>query len=179
MCKLCAKIRECIKKRGLSFLVGFAFAIVVFVAVNAAMKPLSTSQYCGTACHEMDTAYTSWQGSVHAVNQRGLSVECVECHAPPKEKYFTHLAYKGYAGAKDTFKHFFGGEYDAEASREKVLEHFSNDKCLHCHDNLLAKPRNEMAEELHREVLEPSDESEQLKCTECHEDAAHDRSGAG
>ncbi len=35
-----------------------------------------------------------------------------------------------------------------------------------------------MVEELHREVLEPSEESEQLKCTECHEDVGHDRSGA-
>ncbi len=172
---MCAKICEFTKKRGLGFLVGFGSAIAVFMAVNAAMKPLSASEYCGTGCHEMDTAYKSWQASVHGASSKGLRSECINCHIVPKDKYFTHLAAKGYAGTRDMLIHLFGGEYDGEAVRQKVIEHMSNKTCLYCHVDLLGKAAEESSKEIHTEVLHPSDDSEQTKCIECHEDAGHNR----
>lgn len=162
------------KKRALTFFVGFVFAILCFVAINAAMEPVSKSEYCGTKCHEMDTAYQSWKLSVHGANIRGLRVECIDCHLPSKDKYFTHIVAKAYAGGKDMYKHYFGGEYDIEKVREEVLAHMSNEKCLGCHVDLLARPGSEIVREMHAESLSSPDVLEN-RCVECHEDIGHQR----
>ena len=172
--KLIGWIFRIFKKWALTFSVGFVFALLCFVAVNAAMKPVSKSMYCGTRCHEMDTAYQSWKLSVHGANQRGLRVECIDCHAPSKDDYFTHLAFKAYAGGKDMYKHYFGGEYDEEEVREKVLEHISNERCMSCHVDLLARPSSDVVKKAHTESLSLPDISES-RCVECHEGIGHQR----
>ena len=174
---ICRKLCVCgiLKRHGLAFAAGLAFAIGLFIAVNAAGKPLSRPKYCGTACHEMEDAYKSWQASVHGANEKGLRAECIDCHLPPKDRYFSHITAKALAGGKDLIKHFFGGEYDAEEIREKVREHFSNARCQYCHVDLLAKPPNDMVKDAHARVLETSGQPEEIKCTECHEHVAHDR----
>ena len=82
---------------------------------------------------------------------------------------------KALAGGKDLIKHYFGGEYNAEEIRAKVREHLPNERCRHCHADLLAMPSNDMVKEAHTEVLETSGRPEEIKCTECHEDVAHNR----
>ncbi len=163
------------KKRGLTFLVGIVFALVCFIALNAMLVPTSTPEFCGTLCHEMDVAYESWKQSTHHLSSRGIQVKCIDCHAAPKEKYFTHLYDKATAGARDGYLHFFGGEFDVEKSSEKVLEHMKNETCLHCHNHLLDAPGNEMARELHLEVLQPEGDEAPAKCLECHEEVGHVR----
>lgn len=163
------------KKWALPFFAGILFALLCFVAINAAMKPVSTSEYCGTKCHEMDTAYQSWKLGIHGDNSRGLRIGCVDCHAPSKDDYFTHLAFKAYAGGKDLYKHYFGGEYDSEKMLEKVREHFSNERCLNCHVDLLGENASEDIKGIHMEALTPADSSEQTKCIDCHEDTGHSR----
>lgn len=124
----------------------------------------------------MDTAYKSWQESVHGASSKGLSTGCVNCHIVPKDKYFTHLAAKGYAGTKDMLIHLFGGEYDGEAVRQKVIEHMSNKTCLYCHMDLLGKRAGEDSRDIHEAVLNYEGDSGEVKCIECHEDAGHIRS---
>ncbi len=162
------------KKWAPAFIGGLVFAILCFVALNAAMKPVSTSEYCGTNCHEMDTAYQSWKLSVHGANEKGLRAECIDCHLPSKDKYFTHLVAKAYAGGKDLYKHHFGGEYDTEKVQEEVLAHMLNKRCLNCHVDLLAKPSSDEVKEAHTESLSSPDISEN-RCLECHEDIGHQR----
>lgn len=82
---------------------------------------------------------------------------------------------KALAGGRDLIKHFFGGEYDADATSQKVIEHLPNERCQHCHVDLPAMPANDMVKEAHAQVLETSGRPEEIKCIECHEDAAHDR----
>ncbi len=171
--KLC--VCGILRRHGIAFAAGLAFAIGLFITVNAASKPLSRPEYCGTACHEMDGAYKSWQASVHGANEKGLRAECIDCHLPPKDRYFSHMTAKALAGGKDLIKHFFGGEYDTEEIRKKVREHLPNERCQHCHVDLLAMPASDMVKEAHAQVLETSGRPEEIKCTECHEDAAHDR----
>jgi len=162
------------RKRGLTFLAGFVFALLAFVAANAAMKYSARSEFCGAQCHEMNTAYLSWELSAHGANKYGFRVECVDCHLPPKDKFFAHLAAKSYEGAKDTFLHIFGDEYDVEKIRKKVLDHISSKRCLHCHDTLLAKPGSSAARKAHLAALsEP--EAKENRCVACHEDAGHQR----
>lgn len=163
---------EIIKALGLTFLAGCFFAVLCFVLINAAMEPVSKSQYCGTACHEMDSAFKSWQLSIHGGNKKGLRAECIDCHLPSKDNYFTHLIAKGYAGGKDTFKHLIGSEYDVEKNSEKILEHMKDERCMSCHVDILT---SELATETHREILTFSDPEEETRCVDCHEEVGHQR----
>jgi cytochrome c-type protein NapC/trimethylamine-N-oxide reductase cytochrome c-type subunit TorC len=167
-------IRRIIKKHGLIFIAGFAFAIICFVVLNLAMEPVSTSEYCGSKCHEMNTAYQSWELSIHASNLNGIRVACIKCHLPPKDNYFTHLIAKAYAGGKDLYKHHFGGEYQVEKMKTYVLEHMPNERCQECHNELLAKPSNSKARIAHTASLNQPDAPES-KCVACHEDVGHER----
>ena len=145
-----------------------------FVVLNLVMEPVSSSEYCGSACHEMNTAYQSWELSPHGANKNGIRVECVDCHLRPKDEFFRHIVDKAYAGIKDMYKHHFGGEYDVEKTRAKVLEHLPDERCSHCHNNLLVKPSSSKARLAHIEILEPVDEPVK-KCSECHEQTGHER----
>ncbi|MHC4103469.1 MAG: cytochrome c3 family protein [Planctomycetota bacterium] len=171
---LLTRILKAIKRWSLAFLGGLVFAILCFVTLNAAMKPFSTSEYCGTNCHEMDTAYQSWKLSVHGANEKGLRVDCVDCHLPSKDKYFTHLMAKAYAGGKNLYKQYFGDEYNTEKVQEEVLADMSNKTCLSCHVDLLAKPSSDEVREAHMESLN-SPEVPENRCVECHEDVGHER----
>lgn len=161
-------IFDIIRKRGLTFLLGLIFAVLCFVALNIAMKPVSTSEYCGSKCHEMNTAYQSWKLSEHGANKYGIRVECVDCHLPSKDKFFTHITAKTYAGVKDLYKHHFGGEYDVEKTRKEVLEKMTNSRCLKCHDDLLTKAGSAGARMAHQDVLNSSNDLK-LRCLDCHE----------
>ena len=156
------------------FLAGLVFALICFIALNAVMKPVSTSEYCGTNCHEMNSSYRTWELSAHGANKYGFRVECIDCHLPPKEEYFTHITAKAYAGAKDMYKHHFGKEYDQSEIRMKVLDSLPNETCMHCHDDLLAMPGSSSARIAHTAVLDSPDDPES-RCVSCHEDAGHQR----
>jgi cytochrome c-type protein NapC/trimethylamine-N-oxide reductase cytochrome c-type subunit TorC len=154
--------------------VGFAFALFCFVAINAALEYTSTSPFCGVACHEMGPAYRTWELSTHGANKYGFRVECIECHLPPKDKFFTHLAAKSYTGAKDIYKHYLGPDYDLEKTRKMVLDQISSHRCLHCHDSLLLKPGSSASMKAHLEAVnEPL--APENRCVVCHEDAGHQR----
>ena len=169
-----SRICETVKKRIWTFLAGFIFALLCFVALNAAMVPVSKSEYCGSKCHEMNTAYLTWELSPHGSNSRGIRVECIDCHLPAKDKYFAHITAKAYEGAKDMYKHYFGGEYNGQKIRLRILEHLPNDRCLGCHDNLLAKPGSSAARTAHTAALAGPDAKEN-RCLECHADIGHQR----
>jgi nitrate/TMAO reductase-like tetraheme cytochrome c subunit len=172
--KIIAPVLAVVKKHGLPFLGGLAFAIVCFIAIEELMKPVSKSSYCGTNCHEMKTAYKSWALSAHGTNKYGYRVECIDCHLAPKEDFFTHITAKAWAGAKDTYLHYFGDDYDVEKNREKVLEHLPNKRCQHCHDDLLAQPDTSAAGMTHKAIL-ADPEGPEVKCVLCHEDVGHHR----
>ncbi|MBN2136478.1 MAG: NapC/NirT family cytochrome c [Sedimentisphaerales bacterium] len=153
---------------------GFACALLAFLLIGAMLGPTSKNEFCGALCHEMGVSYRTWELSTHGANKYGFRVDCIDCHLPPKEYFFSHLAAKSYEGAKDGYYHFFGGEYDVEKVRERVREHISNSRCEHCHDSLLVKPGSSSARKAHLAALSAPDEPEN-RCVECHEDAGHQR----
>lgn len=166
-------VRFC-KKHGRPFIAGVLCAIVGFVVINVVVEHTSTPKFCGATCHEMNTAYRTWELSPHGANEYGFRVECVDCHLPPKDKFFVHLAAKSYAGLKDTGMHLLGGEYDVESMRKKVVENIPSERCLHCHDALLTKPSSSAARTAHAAVLSGPKEP-QNRCVACHEDVGHER----
>jgi nitrate/TMAO reductase-like tetraheme cytochrome c subunit len=156
-----------LRKHRLGFAVGVAFAIVCFLVINVVTKPFSTPQFCATRCHEMKAAYRSWELSAHYSNDKGVVAECIDCHLPPKDKFFTHLTYKAYVGVVDTVIHYLGGEYDREKMREKARAETPNYRCLKCHRSLLVKPASSAARLAHQAVLNPT-EDHKPRCVECH-----------
>ncbi len=65
------------KKRGLTFVVGFVFAIFCFIGINAAMEPASKPEFCSSQCHEIRTAYRSWELSAHGANKFGFRIASI------------------------------------------------------------------------------------------------------
>lgn len=178
MIKLASRVIKALlkiaRKRGPTFIAGLVFALLCFIGLNAAMKPVSKSEYCGTACHEMNISYQTWELSPHGTNKFGYRVECVDCHLPPKDEYFTHMVAKAYAGGKDMYKHHFGGEYDRDELRQKVIDEIPTARCTHCHDDLLAKPSGSDARTAHQAAVNHPDKPEN-RCVACHENAGHER----
>ena len=169
------RLKKLLKKRILiPFVSGVVFAVLAYIAINFVMEPFSTSEYCGSSCHEMNESYQSWELSVHGSNKFGIKVECIDCHLPPKEKFFTHMTAKAYAGGKDTFKHYFGPEYDRQHQIEHVVGAFKSEICMHCHDDLLAKPSSSKAWQAHlTSLMDP--EKEENRCVTCHQNVGHER----
>lgn len=162
-------------KHGRPFIVGVLCAIVGFIVLNIIVERTSTPEFCGATCHEMNTAYKTWELSPHGTNKHGYSVGCVNCHLPPKDRFFAHLAAKSYSGLKDTGKHLLGGEYDLEAMRKKVADHIPSERCLHCHNALLTKkPSGSAARNAHLAALSRP-EDPHSRCVVCHEDVGHER----
>lgn len=154
------------RKLFLGVLLGLIIAVVCFLILDRAMVPLSSDRFC-ISCHEMEEAHATWQQSAHHTNPSGVKVTCVSCHLPPHEQYAAHLTAKACTGIKDTWVHFFG-EYDKDASREHVLETMSNERCLSCHSNLLARPRSGPVETVHGQALN-SGSSGGYGCVVCHD----------
>jgi len=153
------------------FFLGFVTALVVAVSMSAGIdsffKARSSPEYCGS-CHELEDAYNSWTGSVHNVNAEGLSVACIECHLPPRDNYLKYTCSRIKTGAKDALKHYFSDDFDAEKLRKEVREHMPPERCLRCHGNLVAEPRNGAIRIAHTESLAKLD-SEHHTCLACHE----------
>lgn len=164
------------RRHGASFAAGVAICIAAYLALGFAMEPVSRSEYCGGACHEMNVSYQSWEISRHGHNPSGVRTECIDCHLPPREQFIRHAVAKGRAGAIDLYQHRFGPEYDREAMRKGVLAEMANQTCLHCHDNLLARARSAALESHRSSIAKP--DAEEFRCVKCHEDAGHIRNSA-
>nr|MBC8218250.1 NapC/NirT family cytochrome c [Planctomycetota bacterium] len=85
--KLCRKavryLWGVVRRHARGFLVGFLCAVAAFVAISAVLGPTSKSEFCGAACHEMNTSYRTWELATHGANKFGFRVECIDCHLPP------------------------------------------------------------------------------------------------
>ena len=160
--------KNILKRYRWAFIAGILFATVCFVVLDAATPTLSSPQFCGTLCHEMGEVHENWKLSTHHNNPKGVSVGCVDCHLPPKERFFSHHAAKAWTSGKDTFLHFFGGDYEPEQVRRAVVDAMKNESCVYCHNNLLAQPSSSAVGIIHAVSL---DEPENInyRCAKCHD----------
>ncbi|MDP6546003.1 MAG: NapC/NirT family cytochrome c [Phycisphaerae bacterium] len=140
-----------------------AFSLLVLEAT----EPLGEPGAC-ISCHEMQAVHDRWSKSSHYANPSGVKVTCIACHLPPREDHFAHLAGKTTKGASHAWTHYFG-EFDEKASRQLVLDTLPNARCLHCHNNLAAKPSTPAVGAVHAWSLEESVEIRVLACVACHD----------
>ena len=156
------------KKVILVFAAGFFAAVVVFLAYNALNKKVTTSKFCGTACHEMVGVYHGWQNSGHYINNSGTVTECVDCHLPPQQDHIARMGVEAREGIKNTFKHMAGG-YDANEMQKKVLASMPDSRCGRCHANLMAKPKSIASRIAHGSSawINKGDPNAQ-RCVDCH-----------
>jgi len=161
------KTREKIRRHGAAFILGLAFAIAAFLAINAISAPLSTSKFCGTVCHEMQPAYDTWLECPHYTNIYGWRSECIDCHLPPKDQFFRHLYEKTRTGVRDLWLHYLGPEYDREKVTQRVKDGWRNETCIRCHKDLLVKPSSKAVKYMHKGSLE-NPEDVWGKCLACH-----------
>jgi cytochrome c-type protein NapC/trimethylamine-N-oxide reductase cytochrome c-type subunit TorC len=162
-------IKNTVGSYGVPFVLGVVFAVGCYLGISRAAKPFSGSEYCGGKCHEMAEAYNSWELSAHGTNANAVTVECVDCHLPAKDKFFSHMTAKTYAGGKDLYMHHFGGEYSVEKMRTKVLEEMPDSRCARCHGNLLEASGTAIGRKAHIENMTASNDATQ-RCVECHDD---------
>ncbi|MEE9462059.1 MAG: NapC/NirT family cytochrome c, partial [Bacteroidales bacterium] len=96
--------RDSRKKRKRSarifLLSGILLGILLMFAGNKAVVKTSSNDFCA-ACHVHPQATQTWKRSTHVDNQRGIMVNCVDCHLPPKGEGY--LVEKTKTGIRDVW----------------------------------------------------------------------------
>lgn len=152
-------------------------AFIVFSAVfGYTMHATSTTDFCASACHEMNQHYEELKFSSHFKDKDGKEIGCSQCHLPAGvgPKYFTA---KTYMGVKDLFVHFILQPDDfVRVEHQAAARRFLDDKnCLKCHADLNKdatgeQPISEVGKLAHDAYTNGNAKS---NCAGCHINLAH------
>ncbi len=157
---------------------GFAAGLAVAAVAASVVERTNTDEFC-VSCHEMEIALEELRQTAHYSNASGVRASCADCHIP-HDSWWSMVAYKSRAGARDVFAHLRGKletrddyERHREAMAERVWERMrANDSrnCRGCHRreamDLDAQPQAARVE--HREA-KPEE-----TCIDCHQGVAHE-----
>lgn len=133
------------------------FAIFGFTFMYVSVEMSSASSFCGTACHEMNPEYESWQNSAHK------NVECAECHEKPG---LAGTIESKAQGTMETIAHITGN-YDTPI----VMEHPEKIDCYSCHQDKI-KTNTEVAYE-RKDPHTMKHFENGLNCITCHAGVVH------
>ena len=149
--------------------VGVGFAL----GIGYAYTETSKSENC-MECHVHPDSDMSWKQSNHVVNSSGVRTECAECHLPPKDHYFQHLAVKTKLGTKDLASYLFGKkiDWDERSGLDYAKTIVYNESCVKCHQNLYPEGISDDGITAHLYYDENAGKAE-LHCISCHLDAGH------
>ncbi len=171
-----------------------AFVLLGVVAValtNSFVNYTSTDSFCGTTCHSMTWAVTTYKRSPHFDNRVGVRATCGDCHIPYDSnhptplQYISLLLFKADRGVKD----FWGEitkrirteqEWDKRrpqlaATVETFLNTHDSITCRGCHTiEAFSGPRNEMTQLVHRDIIK----ADTVQCLKCHYGVGHVDAGA-
>src|SRR5512133_85808 len=89
------------------FIAGFLTAVIAFAVENDIARRVTTSEFCGTKCHEMGGVFRGWKASPLYVNEMGSVTHCADCHLPQQQKFFARTADELYEGTKNITRHLF------------------------------------------------------------------------
>jgi len=153
---------------------GALLCLTLIVIFNKVSSITSTDKYC-MSCHVHPWAEQSWKLSTHHNNKSGVSVQCVECHLPPKGEGY--LFAKAYHGAKDVYGKFFKDSAKIDWASKKMLENakgFVYEKsCVKCHQNLFPVTLSVNGSNAHLAYINPPKDAPQPRCINCHLNVGH------
>jgi formylglycine-generating enzyme required for sulfatase activity len=163
------------RKHYLLFIAGGLSVILFLLLFNKTIQYTSSNEFCNS-CHVHPHAETSWKLSVHHNTQSGVSVNCVDCHLPPKEQTARFLTRKAYHGFHDLYAYMtmdtdeidWAEKRSTEAAQRFVYE----DGCIKCHTNMFPSTLNEQGCQQHIKYLRDPENS---SCLQCHHNVGHDR----
>ena len=102
-----SRIKKSSRKRLLLiFFAGIILGVVVVLYGNRVMYHTGTNDYCAS-CHVHPHAIDSWKRSTHVNNASGVTVNCIDCHLPPKDGTPAHFIAKARLGLKDLWSYWF------------------------------------------------------------------------
>ncbi len=166
--------RESKHKLIIAFCCGLA-GVALMLGIDFAAGRTSTNDYCAS-CHVHPDADKSWKQSSHFLNASGTMADCAQCHLPPKDNYFHHMAAKAGTGMKDLMSYIFKDTEKIDWESRKDLEYASgivfNESCLKCHHNLYPEGISDDGISAHLYYDEHAEELD-LQCINCHLDVGH------
>lgn len=158
-------------------ILGLALAalVVLSVVTGYAMHATSTTEFCSSACHEMNPHYDELKFSSHFKDKDGNEIGCAQCHLPPGfgPKY---PVVKTYIGIKDLVAHFVFPEELVRAEHQPVARRFIDDaSCLKCHEDLQKDATGEKPISVLGKIAHDAYNNGEAKsnCAGCHVNMAH------
>ena len=155
----------------LIFLSGILLGIILIFAGNTAVVKTSTNEFCA-ACHVHPQATQTWKRSTHVDNQRGVLVNCVDCHLPPKGHGY--LKEKAITGIRDVWgkitKDVESLNWEEKSHLEYAKDHVYELSCIGCHQNNFPLGLSVEGKEAH---LYYEQHASELHCINCHIAVGH------
>ncbi len=150
---------------------GILLGVLLMFAGNKAVVKTSSNDFCA-ACHVHPHATDTWKRSTHVDNQRGILVNCVDCHLPPKgEGYLTE---KTKTGIRDVWGKIFKDaeklNWEAKSHPDYAQKHVFETSCIHCHQNNFPMGLSVEGKDAH---LYYEQKASELHCINCHIAVGH------
>ena len=159
----------------LIFFVGIILGVVVVLYGNRVMYLSGTNDYCAS-CHVHPHAIDSWKRSTHVSNASGVTVNCIDCHLPPKDGTPAHFMAKARLGLTDLWSYWFKDHEKINWERKKQLDYavniVYNESCKKCHTNLFPIGLTNDGGTAHL-YYEANERRLNLQCISCHLDVGH------
>ena len=159
-------------------LVIFSFGLIIGVVIvlfgNKAMYYTGTDEYCAS-CHIHPHSIDSWKRSAHVNNRTGVTVNCIDCHLPPKGNFY-HFREKARTGLKDLWSYWTKDSASINWERKRQLDYavniVYNESCKRCHVNLFPRGLSADCGTAHL-YYEAHEKRLNLQCINCHLDVGH------
>ena len=163
------------KRMGFFFLAGFILGIFCFIAVYQVSVYFSTNESC-MICHVHPHVEASWKLSTHVNNRSGVTVNCIDCHLPPKNQTVNHYMAKAKLGLKDLWGYLVKDSadfnWDMKSELEHAVKYIPNESCKECHRNLFPAGLSNDGITAHL-YYEDNEKKLDLQCISCHLDVGH------
>lgn len=125
----------------------------------------SRTEFCMT-CHEMESAVSSWQMSVHAQNDLGITAECKDCHIP---RGMVNMMFAKADKLSELYVHVVESPTKFQYNRmrpeltRRARKKIPDENCLACHDLTRQEPQNQTQQIAHSTAVGTA------KCVSCHQ----------
>ncbi|MDR1742474.1 MAG: SUMF1/EgtB/PvdO family nonheme iron enzyme [Dysgonamonadaceae bacterium] len=167
--------RRFYQKKSFYLFLGIVIGIVFICSFYQASVYFSTNESC-MICHVHPHVEDSWKLSTHVNNGSGVTVNCVDCHLPPKDHTWTHYKAKAKLGIKDLWgyltKDSADFKWDQKSELEYAVKYIPNESCVKCHQNLFPQGITDDGVTAHL-YYEENEKKLNLQCISCHLDAGH------